>query len=489
MRRMIVWIWAIGLLLAVSARGQQSGTELRNASNTEIATATHSFISPTTLSVPLRGEKRLAKLNPPEILRKASILPDSLDLRTLVKRLVITSLVLMAAILLLIGIRRLNRRATVLLEQKRDRIPSFRFRGLELVSAQALFRNVGRILSVVYVLTLSLVVLGTALIVFGQFPATQGYAEQVGLWLWHPVVAIFRGMLGYLPNFFYILVIVVVTRFVLRMINYVFGAAERGLISLEPWIHRDVARPTGLIIKVVVFVVALFFIAPLIPGTGSTAARGISIILGLMISFGSTSSVGNFVAGIVLMYMRPFQLGERVRIGDTVGDVIERTFLYTKVLTVKNEEVIVPSLTALGTPIINYSSRAQVQGLILHTSVTISYDVPWRQVHELLLGAAEKTSHMAKEPKPFVLQSALDDFYVRYEINSYTNQPAKMAQIYSELHQNIQDRFNEAGVEICSPHYRQLRDGNTTTIPSEYRPKDYAPPRFQVESGLAAPGK
>jgi small-conductance mechanosensitive channel len=483
MRRTIIWLWALGLIFTVTAKAQHLPAETRTASN---AAAVSNVQSKTRVTSPDVKNGTVAQKKA-DGLRAVGVLIGSHDLRALAKRLVITGLVLGVAILLLIGIRRVRHRALAVLEQKRDRIPAFRFRGLELVSAQALFRNVARIVLVAYVLALSLVVLGTALIVFGQFPATQGYAQQVGLWLWHPLVAIFRGMLGYLPNLFYILVIVVVTRFILRMISYVFGAAERGLISLEPWIHQDVARPTGLIIKVVVFIVALFFVAPLIPGTGSTAAKGISIILGLMISFGSTSTVGNFVAGIVLMYMRPFQLGERVRIGETVGDVIARTFLYTKVLTIKNEEVIVPSLIALGSPMINYSVRAHAQGLILHTSVTITYDVPWRQVHELLLRAAGKTSHVVKEPKPFVLQSALDDFYVRYEINAYTDQPAKMVQIYSELHQNIQDSFNEAQVEICSPHYRQLRDGNSTTIPAEYRAKDYEPPRFRVEGRQMTP--
>jgi small-conductance mechanosensitive channel len=406
----------------------------------------------------------------------------------LVRRLIITGLVLGVAILLLLGLRRLKRRANVLLERQRERIPSFRFRGLELVSSRALFTNIGRIVTTLYLLCFGLVVLGAGLLVFGQFPATQGYARQVGLWLWNPFVHILEGALGYLPNLFYILVILVVARFILRMIEYVFGAADRGLISLEPWIHRDVARPTGLIIKVTVVVVTLFFIAPLIPGTGSTAAKGISIILGLMISFGSTSSVGNFVAGIVLMYMRPFQLGQRVRIGETSGDVIERTFLYTKILSIKNEEIIVPSLTALSAPITNYSARAHAQGLILHTAITIGYDAPWRQVHELLLQAADRTAYILKEPKPFVLQTALDDFYVKYEINVCTDQATRMAQIYSELHQNIQDSFNEAGVEICSPHFRQLRDGNTIAIPENYRAQGYEAPRFRVETRPAPTG-
>ena len=406
----------------------------------------------------------------------------------LVRRLIITGLVLGVALLLLAGLRLLKRRANALLERQRERIPAFRFRGLELVSARALFNTTGRVVTGLYLICLALVVLGAGLTIFGQFPATQGYAWQVGLWLWNPFVHILQGALGYLPNLFYILVILIVARFVLRMIEYVFGAAERGLISLEPWIHQDVARPTGLIIKVTIVIITLFFIAPLIPGTGSTAAKGISIILGLMISFGSTSTVGNFVAGIVLMYMRPFQLGQRVSIGETSGDVIERTFLYTKILSIKNEEIIVPSLTALSAPITNYSARAHAQGLILHTAITIGYDAPWRQVHELLLRAADRTAHILKEPKPFVLQTALDDFYVKYEINVCTDQAARMAQIYSELHQNIQDSFNEAGVEICSPHFRQLRDGNTIAIPENYRGQGYEAPGFLVETRPASTG-
>jgi small-conductance mechanosensitive channel len=485
MRRTTVWL-SVGLVLVMCAMGQRGQAQNRMRAAASSAFASDSAVN----SLASSRNSKNGQLHMYGIPAEASALKFELlgraDLGELAERLIITGLVLGVAILLLLGLRRVRRHANAVLEQQRGRIPAFRFRGLELVSAQTLVRNVGRIVLGLYLFGLGVVVLGTALIVFGQFPATQGYARQVGVWLWTPLIHILQGFLGYLPNLFYILVIIVVARFVLRMIEYVFSAAERGLISLEPWIHRDVARPTGLIIKVTIVVVTLFFIAPLIPGTGSTAAKGISIILGLMISFGSTSTVGNFVAGIVLMYMRPFQLGERVLIGGATGDVIERTFLYTKILTIKNEEVIVPGLTALGAPLTNYSARARGQGLILHTSVTIGYDAPWRQVHELLLRAAERTSHVLKEPKPFVLQTALDDFYVGYQINVYTDQASRMAQIYSELHQNIQDSFNEAQVEICSPHYRQLRDGNTVTTPAEYLGKDYEAPRFRVETAAAS---
>jgi small-conductance mechanosensitive channel len=404
--------------------------------------------------------------------------------RRLWRRVAITLAVVVAGLLLGWGIRRSRIWLVERLEARRGRIPSIRFRGLELLSGDLLHAGLHRILWIIYGLVQLFVVTGMLLLVFSQFPATSEYARQVFNWIWNPFVEIIRGIVHYLPNLFYILAIVVVTRIVLRAVTFIFEQAHRGTISLEPWVHRDVARPTSQILKAIFIVLALFFVAPLIPGTGSTAARGISVILGLMVSFGSTSTVGNLIAGVVLTYMRPFQLGERVKMGDAVGDVLEKTFLYTKVLTIKNEVVVVPSLQALSGSIINYSSKASHGELILHTTVTIGYDAPWRRVHELLLQAADRCNGVVKQPKPFVLQTALDDFYVAYQLNVYTNRADKMADTYGELHQNIQDCFNEGGVEICSPHFHQLRDGNATTTPAAYL-KNYEPPRFLVDTRLA----
>lgn len=408
--------------------------------------------------------------------------------RGLWRRIVITVAVTLAGFLLLWALRWSRNRLAGLLEARRGQIPSIRFRGLELLSGEHLHYGLSRTVWIVYGLALLLVVTTVLLLVFGQFPGTSKYARVVFLWLWKPFVDIVRGIVYYLPNLFYILVIIVVTRVVLRALGFIFEQAHRGVISLEPWVHRDVARPTSQILKAIAVVLALFFIAPLIPGTGSTAAKGISVILGLMVSFGSTSTVGNLIAGIVLTYMRPFQLGERVKLGDTLGDVMERTFLYTKILTIKNEEVVVPSLQALSGSIVNYSAKARQGQLILHTTVTIGYDAPWRRVHELLLQAADRTSSLLKQPKPFVLQTALNDFYVAYQLNVYTGRANDMANAYAELHQSIQDSFNEGGVEICSPHFYQLRDGNATTIPTDYL-KGYEPPRFLVEARLAESGR
>ena len=402
--------------------------------------------------------------------------------QALLRRVLSAALILVVALGILILLRRGRQHLGKKLEARRDRMPAVRFRGLQLVSPHTIHGSLSRLLLLFYFACALVVAVAALLLTFAQIPETRGYAYQVFLWMWDPFIAILKGALSYLPNLFYILVIVVVARVAIRAIGFVFEQAHRGVISLEPWVHADVARPTAQIIKAVVIVLALFFIAPLIPGTGSTAARGITVILGLMVSFGSSSTVGNLIAGIVLTYMRPFQIGERVKIGDTVGDVVERTFLYIKIRTIKNEQVIVPSLLAVSNSMINYSSEAREQGLILHTSVTIGYDAPWRKVHELLLRAADRTQNVLKDPKPFVLQTALNDFFVNYQLNAYTDQASRMADIYSSLHQNIQDSFNEGGIEIMSPHYMQLRDGNTTTIPQDHRPAKYQPNGFLVEA-------
>jgi small-conductance mechanosensitive channel len=196
---------------------------------------------------------------------------------------------------------------------------------------------------------------------------------------------------------------------------------------------------------------------------------------------GAAGSFSNIVAGIVLTYMRPFNVGDRVKIADTVGDIIEKTLLVTRVRTIKNVDITIPNALVLNSHIMNFSSSAKnPPPLILHTSVTIGYDSPWRTVHELLIAGAHATTHVLEKPEPFVLQTSLNDFYVTYEINVYTDHPNEMVSILAELHQNIQDKFNEAGVEIMSPHYTQLRDGSRTAIPEQYLPKHSQAPGLRI---------
>ncbi len=199
-----------------------------------------------------------------------------------------------------------------------------------------------------------------------------------------------------------------------------------------------------------------------------------------MFSLGSTSAIANVVAGLVITYMRPFKVGDRIKIGDITGDVIEKTLLVTRLRTPKNEEVTIPNSSVFSGNTVNYSTMARTTGLIIHTTVTIGYDVPWRKMHQALLNAADRTEMLQKEPIPFVLQTSLDHFYILYQINGYTRETNRFNRVYSSLHQNIQDCCNEMGIEIMSPHYRAQRDGNNTTIPADYLSADYKAPGFNV---------
>jgi small-conductance mechanosensitive channel len=203
--------------------------------------------------------------------------------------------------------------------------------------------------------------------------------------------------------------------------------------------------------------------------------------MGVLVSLASSSALSNMIAGLVLTYTRAFRLGDRIQLGEAFGDVVETSLLATHIRTIKNEEVTIPNSIALGTAVTNYTRTGANRGLILHTTVTIGYDTPWRKVHELLTEAALATPGVLQEPRPFVWQTALNDFYVTYEVNAYTATPRQMVDIYAALHARIQDTFYAEGVEIMSPHYTAIRDGNTTAIPEASRRPGYEAPAFRIE--------
>lgn len=361
------------------------------------------------------------------------------------------------------------------------RIHSLRFQKIEIL-------HEGRIVAllVTFVRWLrTLLVLGLLYLyvplVFSFFPQTQGVAATLFDYIVTPLEKVGHAAVTSLPNIFFIVVITVITNYVITFARFIFSEVEKGTVTL-PGFYADWAVPSFKIARFLIIAFAVVVAFPYLPGSSSAAFKGVSVFLGVLFSLGSSSAVANVVAGVILTYTRAFKLGDRVQIADTVGDVVEKTLLVTRVRTIKNVDVTVPNAMVLGSHIINFSSSAHAYGLILNTSVTIGYDAPWRQVHELLIAAAHATENVLELPEPFVLQTSLDDFYVSYQINAYTDKPAVMARTYSDLHQNIQDRFNEAGVEIMSPHYSSLRDGNQTAIPTSYLPGDYLPPVFGVRS-------
>ena len=340
---------------------------------------------------------------------------------------------------------------------------------------------VGRIAFWIVVLAM-LQAYGTVVLRF--FPATKYTSYQLTSWLFSELGGFGRTVVGYIPNLILLAFICLVTAYLIKVNEYFFGELRDEKLSIRGF-YPDWAEPTAKLVRFLILAASVIVAFPYLPGSESPAFKGISVFLGVLLSLGSTSAVAHGVAGTILTYMRAFQVGDFVRIGTDVGEVSEKTLLVTRVRTQKNEVITIPNGTVLGGVVVNYSAEARKRGVIFHTVVTIGYNAPWRQVHELLISAALATEDILHEPSPFVLQTALNDFYVSYELNAFTDRPTNMQNIYSILHQNIQDRFNEAGVEINSPHYASLRDGNETTIPQSYLPKDYRPPAFEVRQTQA----
>jgi small-conductance mechanosensitive channel len=303
--------------------------------------------------------------------------------------------------------------------------------------------------------------------IFSIFPPTRGYVSEGIQGIYQILATGWKGFLNYLPNLFTLIVIIVVTYFALRFIHFIFREIGRGTIVLSGF-HAEWAEPTFKLVRILLVVLAFVFAFPFLPGSSSPTFQGISIFLGALLSLGSTSVIGNIIAGIVLTYAQAFRVGDRVQIANTIGDVIDKGLIATRVRTIKNVDITIPN------------GIAKKHGLILHTTVTIGYDAPWRRVHEALIQAGLATPSVLANPQPFILQTSLDNSYVSYELNVYTQDAQRMAVTYSELHQNIQDKFNEANIEILSPQFSALRDGNTSTIPAEHLSADYRPPSFKV---------
>lgn len=317
-------------------------------------------------------------------------------------------------------------------------------------------------------------------IIFSIFPFSRDWADALFHLIWSPFKGVLIAIWEYLPNLFSILVIYFVMKYVIRFVRYIFHEIEAEKLKLSGF-HADWAMPTYSIVKFLLYAFMFVLIFPYLPGSDSNIFKGVSVFIGVLFSLGSSSAIANMVAGLVITYMRPFKIGDRIKIGDVTGDVVEKTLLVTRIRTIKNEVITIPNSSVLIGNTTNYSSEAIEKGLIIHTTVTIGYDVPWKDMHQALIDAALRTNLILDEPKPFVLQTSLEDFYVSYQINAYTREAGKQALIYSNLHQNIQDVCNERGIEILSPHYRAARDGNMTTIPADYLPNDYKSPSFNVK--------
>jgi small-conductance mechanosensitive channel len=324
-------------------------------------------------------------------------------------------------------------------------------------------------------------------ITLGFFSFTREVSLGLTRWTLSQLNSLARTALDYLPNLVVIAVVLLIIYWLIRMMRVIFSEIAKGAVKIRGF-YPDWAEPTEKLLRALVLAFTLIVIFPYLPGVKSPAFQGISIFLGVLLSLGSSSAVANAVAGVILTYMRSYLVGDWVEIGGTKGEVIEKTLLVTRVLTPKDEVITIPNSTVMSGAVTNYSVEARKSGVIFHTTVSIGYDAPWRVVHRLLISAALETEHIKSEPAPFVLQSALNDFYVSYELNAYTDCPREVLNIYSNLHRKIQDKFNEEGVEICSPHFASVRDGNKIAIPDQYIKPGYEAPGFRIDGNRTVTG-
>ncbi len=372
-----------------------------------------------------------------------------------------TAAVSLVLVVFAIAFRRIYRRIEDFQEKRRV---SLRIQKLELLTR---YQIAGLVLFVtrVFRALLTIFVLDFYFsFVLSNFPGTDPLPRPLLFYVLAPIPGIWGAFGDYLPDLIYILVVVVIARYALKVIHFVFRAIETGVVVIRGF-HANWAETTYKIVRTVALIVVLIDIFPLLPGANNEFFSGVSLFVGALITLGSTSAIGNLVAGLVLTYTNAFRMGDWVEIGDSRGRVIERNLLVTRIQTAKNEGITIPNGAVLAGTVKNFSELAASEGLILHTNVSIGYEVDWRRVRELLLSAAAKTSRVLDEPQPFVRQESLDDFTVTYELNAYTDEPSMMSAIYSELHQNVLLAFNQAEVEILSPHYRAIRHEDPAAIP------------------------
>ncbi len=385
----------------------------------------------------------------------------------MVKRILYFVLVIVGQYLLFRLTNWLFRKVKVrILRLKDTKIKPVSIQGYELLDTQKQANLLVFLASVGRYILMALQLLFTVPLIFIIFPQTEGLAYRLLGYIWNPIKNIFIGIVDYIPKLFTIIVIWYAVKYLVRLVLYLAREVEAGRLKFNGF-YPDWAMPTFHIIRFLLYAFMIAMIYPYLPGASSGVFQGISVFVGLIVSLGSSTVIGNIIAGLVITYMRPFKMGDRIKLNDTIGNIIEKTPLVTRIRTPKNEVVTVPNSFIMSSHTVNYSTSAREYGLIIHTEVSIGYDVPWRRVNPLLIEAALNTPGVVDDPRPFVLETSLSDWYPVYQINAYIKDANRMSQIYSDLYQNIQDKFNEAGIEIMSPHYMAVRDGNETTIPKD----------------------
>lgn len=401
--------------------------------------------------------------------KEISKLHEKYGLREKVKNVLLFILVIAVQIALIYFTTRLFKRFKVYLRKTaQTKLKPISIKTYEFLDTEKLGYILVFIATILKYVVLLVQLAITIPILFAIFPETKEYASLFFSYVWDPAKDILKSIGSFIPSLFKIIVIYLCFKYLIRGLKYIANEIATGKLTINGF-YADWAFPTYYILRFLMYSFMVIMIWPLLPNSSSPIFQGVSVFIGLIISLGSTSVIGNLMAGLVITYMRPFRIGDQIKLNDTTGTVLEKTPFVTRIRTPKNEIITIPNSFMLSSQTTNYTTSAQKFGIIVHSNITVGYEIPTKQVQDVLLEAAAMTSTLLKEPSPFVLILELDDFYCRYQINGYTEEDKTLPRVYTELHQNIIDKFHEAGIEILSPHFYAQRDGNDVMMPSEYK--------------------
>ena len=379
------------------------------------------------------------------------------SLKSVLIRLAELLLVLFIAFILVWAINRLfDFLKKITLNSEHRFLTSIRIRNYDFIKKPGIVKALVKLLAILRIVFLLFLLITIIPLIFDIFPSTQYLSKIIVQWISEPIKNVGIAIIGYLPHLFYIVIIAVITRYVLKILRFFALEIERGILKIKGF-HPEWAHTTYVLTRMMLWVLALVIMFPHLPGSDSDAFKGISVFLGVLISLGSSSAISNAIAGIVISYMRPFQVGDWIKSGEIIGAVIEKNALVTRLKTINNEDITIPNSAILSGATMNFTSIGKEIGLALNVQVKVRYDYSDNLVEELLIEAALKTNGISPKPHPYIFQISLSELNAVYELNAYTFHPENMYFIKSDLTKNIQSTFRQANIEIFSTQYIEIR--------------------------------
>ena len=379
------------------------------------------------------------------------------SLKSVLIRLAELLLVLFIAFILVWAINRLfDFLKKITLNSEHRFLTSIRIRNYDFIKKPGIVKALVKLLAILRIVFLLFLLITIIPLIFDIFPSTQYLSKIIVQWISEPIKNVGIAIIGYLPHLFYIVIIAVITRYVLKILRFFALEIERGILKIKGF-HQEWAHTTYVLARMMLWVLALVIMFPHLPGSDSDAFKGISVFLGVLISLGSSSAISNAIAGIVISYMRPFQVGDWIKSGEIIGAVIEKNALVTRLKTINNEDITIPNSAILSGATMNFTSIGKEIGLALNVQVKVRYDYSDNLVEELLIEAALKTNGISPKPHPYIFQISLSELNAVYELNAYTFHPENMYFIKSDLTKNIQSTFRQANIEIFSTQYVEIR--------------------------------